>query len=137
MSKVNKSLTAFTTFIGASLIFGIVSGLIGAIVLSYALGGGGGSGLLWGIILIYLGAGLIGLSLMGAFLRQTARVVVEGMDGNLFEGVSNVNSTDGAPASLGKLTSRQCDAWINAGQPDLSTWDGRPWTFDNWLDTQK
>jgi hypothetical protein len=92
MSKINKSLTGFTNLIGTAFGFGILSGTIGAIVLGSALGDGGGSGLLWGIVLIYLGAGLIGLSIMGAFLRQTARVIVEGLGENI-SGGEEVNAS--------------------------------------------
>jgi hypothetical protein len=132
MSTTNKSLSSFTNFIGASLISGILSGLVGAIVLGTALGGGGGTGLLWGIVLIYLGAGLIGLSIMGAFLRQTARVIVEGLGGNISEG-EDVNAS--RPENV--LTAGQYDDWINAGQPDLTTWNGETASFQEWLAGRK
>jgi hypothetical protein len=99
MATINKSLSTFSNFIGASLISGVLSGLVGAIVLGTSLGSGGGAGLLWGIVFIYLGAGLIGLSILGAFLRQTARVIVEGLGGNITSSPENL------------LTASQYDDW--------------------------
>lgn len=130
MTTINKSLSTFTNFIGASLISGILSGLVGVIVLVTALSGAGGAGLLWGIVLIYLGAGLAGLSIMGAFLRQTARVIVEGLGGNISEGAATAR-----PENV--LTAGQYDDWINAGEPDMATWDGETASFQDWLAGRK
>jgi hypothetical protein len=134
---INKSLVAFSNFVGAAVIFGVIASIVGAIILGSNLSSGNLSSLPWGIILVYLGAGLIGLGIMGAFLRQTARVIVEGMGGNLFEGEEKESANEGMPASFGKLTTGQYNEWINAGQPELTSWDGEASSFDNWLASKK
>lgn len=132
--KINRSLAGFSSFIQASSFSGIIVLLLGAIVLGSNLGEGNLSGISWGIVFCYLGSGLVGLSILGAFLRQTARVVVEGLGGILAEHANVVNSDGISSGSLlGKLTFKQYDAWIEAGKPPISTWDGEPSSFDDWL----
>jgi hypothetical protein len=134
---VNNSLVSFSNFIGAAVIVGVIAAIVGAIILGTSMSSGDLTALPWGIILAYLGAGLAGLGIAGSFLRQTARVIVEGMGGNLFEGADPAILDDGLPASIGKLTTQQYNAWINAGQPDLNTWDGQPSHFNEWLASKK
>lgn len=131
--KVNSSLASFSGFIQGAVIGGIALLLLGAVVFGNNLTGGSMAGLSWGIIFCYLGSGLLGLSILGSFLRQTARVIVEGLDGNLNESDDNGHGYRSG-SKLDKLTFKQQNAWVEAGKPDIDTWDGEGPSFDDWLE---
>lgn len=130
--KINNSLTAFSSFIQNAMIGGVALLLLGSIIFGTNLSSGNLAAVSWGVIFFYLGSGLIGLSVVGSFLRQTARVIVEGMGGNITE-ASGKGSGSSSGSKVGKLTNKQYDAWVQAGKPDTNTWDGEPLSFDDWL----
>lgn len=128
--KLNNSLATFKRYIEGLLWTGIGLFVLGSI-LGFFTGG-------FGILVIYIGATLISLSILGSFLRQTARAIIEGLDGNTTEApeeiepkVERLGTEFEGLAS--KLTYRQLVDWEKAGRPDLLTWDGQPSTFYAWL----
>lgn len=147
-NRANYSLTAFSNFITASSAIGGISLIAGVIFLH---SGSIVNPQLWliGAGLSYLGATGIALACAGWFLRQTARAIVEGMGGTIKElgsasplpmvATSKTSTRYGSAwdesnqPSMGSLTFGQYDAWIAAGKPDTSTWDGEAASFDDWL----
>ncbi len=80
--KFNNSLSSFSRFIQTAWILGLLFLLIGLILLfntrSYD-----SAGLAWSVALIYIGSGLISFGIIGMFLRQTAKVIVDGLGGTV------------------------------------------------------
>ena len=133
--KLNNSLKAFSRAITVSTAVGIGTSLLGLALLAFSLAGTGILTLTWGVLFLYIGSGLIGLAIAGLFLRQTARVIVEGMGGNIFEGeTAEERNSENAAHSI--LKSAEYSEWIDAGQPDLSTWNSDQ-PFNEWLEKQK
>jgi hypothetical protein len=81
--RFNNSLKAFSTFIQTAWILGLLSIAIGVIWLINASQSYDLTGVSWSFVLIYLGSGLIGFGVIGMFLRQTAKVIVDGLGGTV------------------------------------------------------
>ncbi|MDE2386677.1 MAG: hypothetical protein KGL77_03170 [Actinomycetales bacterium] len=153
--KRNNSLATFTNAINGLLIGGGALFLIGLIA-TFANRMDFGATLVGGV-LIYISSGLIGLAIFGAFLRITAKAIIEGLGGNL--AVSDLQAyVAPAPAPQAaasneqhvhapkravntgpsdgwqQLTGKEYKAWQAAGEPNLRPWDeaGRP-DFMTWL----
>ena len=149
--KRNASLARFSNTITALALIGILIAFIGGIV--FAMADGDITVIVNAVGLLYLGSGLIGLSIFGAFLRTTAAAIVEGLGGNinitesapiatpsgLGSPATEASSPMGGPdsktvfkslsgAELEKavfktLYNYQRKDWIDAGSPDLAEWD--------------
>jgi hypothetical protein len=140
---INAALASFSEFIRTSLWIGVIATFIGAFLYGSNSSSGDFPAMIWGIVLIYFGSGLFGLSIVGMFLRQTARVIVEGLGGNLVEVASALpgNSTQNSDGServpgLWKLSGPQKVIWEEKGRPDLGSWDGNLKTFNSWIESQ-
>lgn len=141
-SKVNFSLAAFSRFISGSLIAGAVSLVISlGLMFAGAMSAKPNFGLVGlGIFCMYLGVTLLGLSLAGWFLRQTARTIVEGLGGNLDESATGsmlAQNTLPQDAIISRLRKNEIDAWIVAGSPSTASWVDPDETFLTWLSRQK
>jgi hypothetical protein len=143
---VNTSLASFSAYIKGTGLFGLAFIGIGLFILIVNASGINPSAIGFGVFFIYLGATLAGLSVTGWFLRQTGKLIVEGLGGSIYEGEGGETKTASASGTLpgatqekliGSLTTRQYDAWIDANEPGLETWNeaGRP-DFDSWLKKQ-
>jgi hypothetical protein len=141
-SRVNFSLAAFSRFISGSLMAGVGSIVLSlGLIFSGSLSAQPNIGLVgFGIFCMYLGVTLLGLSLAGWFLRQTARTIVEGLGGNLFEsapGAARVQNATPQDAIVSKLRKNELEAWIAAGSPSTASWVDPDETFLTWLSRQK
>lgn len=144
--RFNQSLKAFSGVIQVCAILGTVSLLVGIIWMFNALKVGDLSAISITLSLTYGGSGLIGLAIAGAFLRQTAKVIVEGLGGSIeipeesnALDLSSTMSDSATEEGLSfKLTTRQYDAWISAGQPSLKAYakSGQQ-DFMLWLEQNK
>jgi hypothetical protein len=143
--KINYSLARFGNLITGLALGGILLALIGFIVIATHQGYDFDvSAIMNGVALAYLGSGLVGLAIFGAFLRITATSIIEGLGGTietqLPEPAQPVeDAVDQGGVKLWQyLTDGEYSAWLAAGEPDLSSWDaaGRP-KFKAWLANQK
>ena len=112
---MNTSLARFSSFISGCVVAGVVTFLLGVILLA----AGGNSfnviAVTFGSVSIYLSSLAFGLAVIGALLRQTAKVVVEGLGGNLSESVYAIPERSSSPSkgesdnshSAGPLTPTQ------------------------------
>jgi hypothetical protein len=83
--KYNHSLSALTSLIKLCAYGGLSLVVIGVFWLSSALSNGGATDWSIPLLLTYAGASLVGIAIMGALLRHTAKVVVEGLGGSIKE----------------------------------------------------
>jgi hypothetical protein len=148
--KINTSLASFGSLIKGLAIWGVIAILVGllSVASSRSSEASAAPGMLIGALLIYVGSGLLGLAIFGAFLRITAKSIIEGLGGNLsVTGLQNqpsaaVDSNSAVEARINagpsdawqSLSGKEYKAWQAAGQPDLRAWDqaGRP-EFSSWL----
>lgn len=155
MKNINNSLTKFSDFIGILVLVGVIGLVVGVMVFFAATNSLDPVALGLAVLLIYVSVAALGLAAVGAFLRQTARVIVEGMNGNLLEtdlsaeditfssvGPSRDESGNKLPVDraiheqrLAALTSYERSKWEHARRPDLSDWDGSI-KFATWLRAQ-
>jgi hypothetical protein len=153
--KYNKSLKAFSSVIQVCAIFGSLSLVIGVIWMANSLSEGDFSSLSLTLSLAYGGSGLIGLAIAGAFLRHTAKVIVEGLGGTIeIETTDNEvvtsemqPSSEYSPSGISssspkvstkKLSQGQYDAWVTSGKPDLAKFGGTSQDdFFEWLSKNK
>lgn len=151
--KINNSLASFGSLIKGLTIWGIIAIVVGILSFSGSRSSDASAalGLILGTLLMYVGFGLIGLAIFGAFLRVTAKSIIEGLGGNLtVSGTQNQPSAaaDANPAVEDRINAGPSDAWQSlsgkeykawqaAGQPDLRAWDaaGRP-DFLTWLNSR-
>jgi hypothetical protein len=124
--RVNESLAKFSSAINGLLFGGGVALTLGLFV--FLSGGSSPLGLVFGVLFLYIGSGLIALGIFGAFLRITAKAVIEGLGGNFHvDFVSKpVNSLN--DEVYNSLSTEQKQDWESAGRPNLKAWDeaGRP-----------
>lgn len=156
--KMNQSLAKFSGFISAMIAIGLI-GLVGG-GLFFVAGATAFEPVPIGfaVFLVYVSSSAIGLAVVGAFLRQTAKVIVEGLNGNLNESgfiAENISFTSGRaepsvpspprePLSKEALTDLRSGwlsvgergQWSAAGRPDLADWDGSI-KFATWLKAQQ
>lgn len=149
--KINTSLASFGSLIKGLTIWGIIAILVGllSVASSRSSEASAALGMLIGVLLIYVGSGLLGLAIFGAFLRITAKSIIEGLGGNVETGGLDPKSTeswgqrnlparemrDSAGVRLWKhLSEAEQAEWREAGEPDLRPWNeaGRP-DFSSWL----
>ncbi len=100
--SVNYSLQRFGNAITALVLSGAGIALIGLVLMM--ANSTNPSGFLWatlGALFIYLGSGLIGLGIFGAFLKITAKAIIEGLGGSISESADTYagNAFAGVPAS--------------------------------------
>ncbi len=164
MNKVNDSLATLSKVTRGLWISGLALLLI-VIFIQVAVGRGmadrNGGAFVFGAfsgpllnVFFTIGVTLLGLSIFSAFLRITAKAIIEGLGGNLVNSglaviapatSTNSTSSDSAtsapvkpyvsgPDSWQQLSGREYKAWQAAGQPNLKSWDeaGRP-DFLSWL----
>jgi hypothetical protein len=81
--KYNNSLRSFSIFIQTVWIVGLFSIAAGGFWLFNATQSYDLVGVSWSFALIYFGSGLISFGVIGMFLRQTARVIVDGLGGSV------------------------------------------------------
>ena len=128
--KSNEALATFTRYIGGLLWSGLVTFVLG-IILAFGMGG-------FGFFVIYIGAILIALSVFGSFLRQTARAIIQGLNGNTAE-ITESKVERLGPEYKGlasTLTYHELLDWEKAGKPDLESWSGEHADFYTWLEDQ-
>ena len=124
--KVNESLAKFSSAINGLFAGGGITLALGLVV--FLSGGSSPLGLIFGVLFLYIGSGLIALGIFGAFLRITAKAVIEGLGGNLHVDL-NSNLANSAHDEVYKtLSPEQKTDWESAGRPNLKAWDaaGRP-----------
>ncbi len=152
--RVNQSLKSFGNAITGLVVTGLSLLFIGFfIVLINVAGYEPNVGwVAFGAIMLYAGSGLVGLGIFGAFLKITAKAIVEGLGGSIYEYADeDIASPNFEPQvsgeqilpsdvelpdeSLGEqLTPSQKEQWIAAGKPDLRTWFDSPSSnFRRWL----
>lgn len=142
MKNINESLAKFSNFIGAAFTYGSVGLVFGLIVFFVAFSSPNPLVLGVSILLVYGSINALGLAVVGAFLRQTAKVIVEGLAGNLAEGDSAADLsftsealTNAQDARASELSMMQRVQWEENGRPNLSDWDGSI-KFTTWLKAQ-
>jgi hypothetical protein len=157
MKKINASLAQFSKFISTCLIGGTLSLFLGIVLFFLNSETVNPLGIFSAGFSFYLSSMAFGLAIVGAFLRQTARVIVEGLDGNLredafgletsgSEAAANTSDTPKVQAQpmtpadllrirLGWLSGAERARWESLGSPDISAWDGSI-KFDKWIEQQ-
>lgn len=156
MKDHNVSLARLSSFITWMFVVGSVVLLAGLVIILIVVSSDSLDTrlLLVGTALIYLGAGAIGIAAVSAFWRQIAKVIVDGLGGNLYEyasgdsypqqqrtpsntqGYSGSQDTFGSEATEGSLgvalTPAEDLAHKAMGSPELSAWGGSV-GFSKWL----
>ena len=80
--KYNNSLGTFSIFIQTVWTLGLLFLVIGLILL-FNTSSYDEVGVAWSISIIYIGSALISFGIIGMFLRQTAKIIVEGLGGSI------------------------------------------------------
>ncbi len=142
--KINQSLARFHNLITGLVVWGAILALIGLIVIATHQGYDfDAAAILNGVSLAYVGSGLIGLAIFGAFLRITATSIIEGLGGNLLVSVEDsaailsTRNRDTDSDIANSLTDSQWAAWKTSGSPKLDRWvaAGSP-DFRTWLNDE-
>lgn len=86
----------------------------------------------------YVGGGLIGLAIFGAFLRITAKAIIEGLGGNIETAEEDESSSLTHAELVDGLTEEELLAWEKAGKPNLAPWGrlGKP-NFFKYLEDEE
>jgi hypothetical protein len=117
--KYNDSLRAFSSFITTSLVIGILCLMI-AFFNSF-----GNTPI--ALLFVYISSLALGLAVVAVFLRQTAKIIVEGLGGsvrisNQSQGGQGIYDLDPSLDEIelaGKLWPKDFEKWKNAGMPSL------------------
>lgn len=157
--KANQSLARFSGLIGALAGLGLLLTFVG--ILMVAMNSGYSmnmTAIINGVVFLYIGGGLIGLAIFGAFLRITATSIIEGLGGNVNIFASRQpQQMQRGPVLTGPLSTPETKtstrsgaynedeeflslsfeerhAWVTSGGPDLEVLvaEGRP-DFLTWV----
>lgn len=118
--KYNESLRAFSSFITTMFV-------IGGVTFMLAFFGIAGGNLPLAVFFGYICSLAIGLGLVALFLRQTAKIIVEGLGGSIRvssesqsgQGVYDLDPNLDEIELAGKLWPKDFEKWKNAGMPSL------------------
>ena len=155
MNKINESLARFSSLISVLAITGLIGLVVAGFVFFAGVSNLNPEALGVALFLSYAAGSALSLAVFGVFLRLTAKVIVEGMNGNVVEqsfpaADITFHADDSNPEDVDKallvaaskhdrvlksLTNHQRSKWQRARRPDLSDYDGSI-SFSIWLKAQ-